>query len=118
RNRSEREESLPILLLVTERTTIVLLGELECLAQAREHAEPEHIDLDDAERVEIVLVPFDEGAVIHYAIADRHHLVEPAAGDDEAADMLGEMAREGLDLDGERAHFLHARPVQVDAGPP
>jgi hypothetical protein len=66
----------------------VLLGELECLAQAREHAEAEHIDLEDAERVEVVLVPFDEGAVVHCAIADRHHFVEPAAGDDEAADML------------------------------
>ena len=119
RNRSQREESLPILLLVSERTerkAVVLFGELECLAQAREHAEPEHIDFEDAERVEVIFVPFDEGALVHCAIPDRHHLVEPAAGDDEAADMLGEVAREGLDLDRERAHFLHARAVQVDAG--
>ena len=75
----------------------MLLGELECLAQAREHAEPEHVDLEDAERVEIVLVPFDEGAVLHRAIADRHHLVEPAAGDDEAADVLGQMARKAIE---------------------
>ena len=44
--------------------------------------------------VEIVLVPFDDGAVLHRGIHDRHHLVEPVAGDDEAADMLGEVARE------------------------
>ncbi len=94
----------------------MLLGELECLAQAREHAEPEHIDLEDAERVEIVLVPFDEGAVVHCAIGDRHHLVEPAVGDDEAPDVLGEMAGEGLDLDRERPHFLHTRAVHVDTG--
>src|SRR5262249_61009842 len=37
-------------------------------------------------------------------------------GDDETADMLGKMAREGLDLDGERTHFLHARTVEIDAG--
>ena len=94
----------------------MLLDELEGLAEAGEHAEPEHVDLEDAERVEIVLVPFDEGAVLHRAIHDRHHLVEPAAGHDEAADMLGEMARKGLDLHGERAHFPHARAVHVDAG--
>src|SRR5262249_34842690 len=41
---------------------------------------------------------------------------EPAAGDDEAADVLGKMAREGLDLDGKRAHFPHTRAVHVDAG--
>jgi hypothetical protein len=44
-----------------------------------------------------------------------YHLVEPAAGDDEPADMLREMARERLNLDGERAHFLHTRAVHVDA---
>src|SRR5262245_2922438 len=53
---------------------------------------------------------------VRCAIADRYHLVEPAAGDDEAADVLGEMTREGLDLAGERAHFPHARAVHVDAG--
>ena len=51
----------------------------------------------------------------HRAIADRHHFVEPAARDDEAADMLGEMARERLDLERERPHFLHARALQIDA---
>ena len=44
--------------------------------------------------------------ILHRAVADRHHLVEPAAGDDEAADMLGEMAGEGLDLVDQRAHLL------------
>src|SRR6266550_7807957 len=119
RYRSEGEISLSGLLRFaggTERKAIVLLGHLECLAQAREHAQPEHIDLEDAERVEIIFVPLDEGAALHRAIADRNHLVEPAAGDDEPADMLREMTREGLYLDGERAHFLHTWAVHVDAG--
>jgi hypothetical protein len=94
----------------------VLLGELEGLAHACEHAESQHIDLEDAERVEIILVPFDEGAVLHRAIGDRHHFVEPAAGNDETADVLGEMARKGLNLHGARAHLLHARAVYIDAG--
>ncbi len=102
------------------------LRELECLAQTGEHAKAKHIDLEDAERVEIVLVPFDEGAVGHRAIADRHHLVEPAARDDEAADMLGEMARKGLDLEASARIFctrglcrsIPARSSSVARTPP
>src|SRR5215472_17982850 len=93
----------------------MLFGELERFTQASEHAETEHVDLEDAERVEIILVPFDEGAVVHRAVADRHHLVERAPGDDEAADMLGEMARKGLNIANKRAHPCHAWAVHVDA---
>src|SRR5262249_46336214 len=50
------------------------------------------------------------------ALANGPHVGGRAAGDADPADVLGEVAREGLDLDGERAHFLHARAVQVDAG--
>ncbi len=46
----------------------------EGLADAGEHAEPEHIHLEEAERVEIVLVPFDDGAVLHGGVADGNHL--------------------------------------------
>ena len=118
RDRREREEAFFVAALRrrAKRQAVMRLGELERLAQAGQHAEPEHVDLEDAERVEIVLVPFDEGAVLHRAVADRHHLVEPAAGDDEAADVLGEMARERLDLVDQRAHLLDARTVDVDAG--
>ena len=42
-------------------------------------------------------------------VADRHHLVEPAAGDDEAADVLREMAREADDLARQRRDLLDAR---------
>ncbi len=88
---------------------VVLLHQIERLPDAGQHAEAEHVDLENAERVEIVLVPFDEGAVGHGAVADRHHLVEPAARDDEAADVLGEMPREAVDLAGERGDLAHAR---------
>jgi hypothetical protein len=49
----------------------------------------------------IVLVPLDHRAVLHGGIADRHGLVEPALGQHEAADMLGQMARKAGDLVGE-----------------
>ena len=72
---------------------VVLLDQVEALAQAGQHAEPQHVDLVDPESVEVVLVPFDDGAVLHGGILDRHQLVEPPVGQHEAADMLREMTR-------------------------
>ena len=95
---------------------VVPLHQIQRLAQARQHAEPEHVDLENAERVEIVLVPFDEGALRHGAIADRHHLVEPAARDDEAADVLRQMAREAHDLARQRRDLLHAAALRIEPG--
>ena len=69
------------------------VDQIETLAQRRQHAEREHVDLEEAERVEIVLVPFDRRALIHRRVHHRRDFVEPVAGDDEAAAVLGEMAR-------------------------
>ena len=70
------------------------LDELEALADAGEHAEREHVDLEHMQRVDVVLVPFDDGAVLHRRVHDRHGLVEALAGKHEAADMLRQMAGE------------------------
>jgi hypothetical protein len=67
----------------------MLVQQIEAALQAGQHAQGEDVDLEDADGVEIVLVPFDAGALLHRGVLDRDHLVEPAAGDDEAADMLG-----------------------------
>ena len=74
--------------------------ELEALAQAGQHAQAEHVHFEDAEGVEVVLVPLDDRALRHGGVLDRHQLVEAAAGHDEAADVLGQVAREAVD----RAH--------------
>ena len=66
---------------------------LEALAKAAQHAEPEHVHLEDPERLEVVLVPLDHGAPGHRGGADRNHLVEPSLADDEPPGMLGEVAR-------------------------
>ena len=73
----------------------------ERLADAGEHAQAQHIDLEQTERVEIVLVPFDEGAMLHGGVADRNDLRQRPARQHEAADMLGEMAGEADQLLGQ-----------------
>ncbi len=80
------------------------LQQSEGLADAGEHAEAEHIDLEQAERIEIVLVPFDDGAVLHGGIADGHHFRQRPARQHEAADMLGEMAGKADQLLGQLEH--------------
>ena len=57
-------------------------------AYRREHARAQHVDLEQAQRVEIVLVPLDDRAVGHRRILDGHQLIQAAARDDEAAHVL------------------------------
>ena len=62
----------------------------------------EHIDLQQPQRFEIVLLPFDDGALVHRGVLDRHHFVDARARDEKAADMLREMARRIDQLLGKR----------------
>ena len=64
------------------------------MRSGRQHAERQHVDLENAERIEIVLVPFDRGAALHRRRHDRRDFVEAALRDDEAAGMLRQVARE------------------------
>ena len=89
--------------------------QLECLSNAGQHAERQDVDLENAERVEIVLVPLDHGTVRHRRIGDRHHLIEPALGQDEAADMLREVAGEAGQLGGELQGQAQARLARIEA---
>ena len=67
-------------------------------ADARQHAQRQHIDLHQPQRVDIVLVPFDEGAVGHRGIVDRHGFIEAVVGQHKAADVLRQVARKPQDL--------------------
>ena len=71
---------------------------VERAADGGEHAERQAIDLEQAHRVEVVLVPLDDRAVGHRGVLDRHHALEQAARDDEAADVLRQVAREAHEV--------------------
>ncbi len=101
-----------------ERPAVVALDQREGLADAGQHAERQHVDLEDAERIEIVLVPLDEGALGHRGVEHRHDLIEPRAGQDEAADVLREMAREARELARELQRQAQARLGGVEAALP
>src|SRR5262249_16479234 len=95
---------------------VMLVNQIKRLTQTRQHAEPEHIDLENAERVEIVLVPLDESAIVHCRIADRHHLIEPPAPNDETPNTLREMAWTAVNLARQCQELAHAAAVRIEAG--
>ena len=94
----------------------MLAQELERAADARQHAERQHVDLEQAQLVDVVLVPLDEGAVRHRRVADRHDLGQRRARQHEAADVLGEMAREADQLVGQLDHAREQRIGGIEAG--
>ena len=68
---------------------------------AGQHAERQHVDLHEPEDIDVILVPLDHLAVDHGGRLDRHELVQPVVGQDEAAGVLAEMARRAHELTGE-----------------
>src|SRR5579862_9202256 len=99
----------------------------KCLAAARrhhlqraanrgEHAEREAIDLEQSHRVEVVLVPLDDRALFHRGVLDRHHALETIARDDEAADVLRQVARKAQQMTGEDDHASQHRIFGIEAG--
>ena len=81
------------------------------IAQHGEHAQGQHIDLEQAHDVEIVLVPLNDGALGHRGRLDGHQARELALGQHEAAHMLTEMARAVLELPGQL--YPQAQPMRA-----
>ena len=87
----------------------LVANEVEALADRGEHAETEHVDLEKAERVDVVLVPRDDGALVHRGGLDGRDLRDVRGGEHEAADVDREMSRKALDGARERDGPSHAR---------
>ena len=71
---------------------------IKAFADAGQHPQRQNIHLQEAQRINIVLVPFNHRAAFHRGVFNRAHLVQPPLGDDKAADMLRQMARKADDL--------------------
>ena len=97
-----------------EIDALVLGQEVEGALHAGQHAEREHIDLHEAQRVDVVLVPLDDLAVDHGGRLDRHEVVEPVVGQDEAARVLAEMARRAHELAGEVERQAQAAVGEIE----
>ena len=97
---------------------LVIGDQIKAFADAGQHAQRQHVDLHHVEGVDVVLVPFDEGAVVHRGIADRHIGVEPVLRQHIAADMLRQMPREFDQFGGELDRELDHRILRIEPGLP
>ena len=93
----------------------LMLGQkVERLLHAGQHAESEDVDLHEAQRVDVVLVPLDHLPVDHRRGLDRHEVIEPIVRQDKAARMLAEMARRAHELAGEVEREAEAAVGKVE----
>ncbi len=53
-----------------------LPDQVEAVLQRREHAQTEEVELHQSHEGGVVLVPLDDGAVLHAGVLDRHHLTD------------------------------------------
>ena len=93
---------------------MALAQQVEHATQGRQHAEGQDIDLHQANRVQIVLVPLDHRAFRHGGVLDRHQPGQRTARHDETADMLGQMTGKTAQLLGNPQPFLDARRSRVE----
>ncbi len=77
-----------------------------------QHAQRQHVDLEQAQRVEVVLVPLDDAAVLHRRVFDRHQRVQLVACDHKAAGVLAQVARKADQL----LRQLQPQPAQRRLG--
>src|SRR5262245_40069507 len=63
---------------IGERINLVVMqgDEVKGFADAGEHAKRQYIHFQHAKRVDVVLVPFEKGSVLHGAIVDWHGFIE------------------------------------------
>src|SRR5271170_1350476 len=76
-----------------QRDALVFGEKVEAPFHAGKHAERKAIDLHEFQRVDIVLVPFDDLAILHRGGFNWDEFVKPIAREDKAAGMLRKVAR-------------------------
>ena len=65
---------------------------VKAFADTGQHSKRQNIDLENAQSINIILVPLDHSAIFHRGVFDRTELIKPPLGNDEATNMLGQMA--------------------------
>ena len=87
-----------------ELVAAVLADEVDRVVQRREHPEAEQVELHEAGRRAVVLVPLEDAALGHAAPLDRAHLDDRPVAQHHAARVDAEVAREVLHLRGQLEH--------------
>src|ERR1019366_4222162 len=92
--------------------------EVERLTDRRQHAEAEHVDLEEAERVEIVLVPGDHGSIAHRRRLHRRDVLERLGAEHEASHVNRQVTRASLQRVRHREHLANTDVLRIEAAGP
>ena len=90
--------------------------QVKAFANAGQHPQRQNVDLQNPQRVDIVLVPFNKCAVRHRPVANRHRVRQRPLGQDKAADMLAQMPRHPDHLPRHDQGAPQQRTRQIDTG--
>ena len=85
-----------------------LADKTQAAAYGAEHAQRQHIHLEQAHGIQIVLVPLDDRAIRHRGVFHRHQPGQRALREHKAAYVLAEVTRKALQLRGEVQPELQA----------
>ena len=88
----------------------------EAVLQHGQYAKPEQIDLDEPHGVEVVLLPLDDGALIHRRGLNGHHRVQRFVREHKAAHMNPAMPRCLVQTGHNVGERSHAQVVRVETG--
>jgi hypothetical protein len=84
-------------------------AKIQHAADRRQHAQRQDVDLHQAQRVEVVLVPLDHAALRHRRVFHRHQAGQRPREMTKAADVLRQMARKAAQGLGHGQPLLDAR---------
>ena len=87
-------------------------AQIQAAAQRAEHAQGQHIDLEQAHGVQVVLVPLDDRSVLHARGLHGHQARELALREHKAAHMLAQVARKAFEVRRQLQPQLGRVPVQ------
>ena len=104
-----------------EALPVMALQQVKPAPQARQHAKRQNVDLENAQRIEIVLVPHNRRAPVHRSGRNRHDFVKPRLRDDKASGVLRQMTRKARDFLGKPHHMrdvliLRIQPRRLRGG--
>ena len=99
-----------------EPDATVPCDQVQRLADAGQHAQGQAVDLEQAQRLQVVLVPLDDGAPGHGRVLHRHQRRQRCIGDHEAAHVLGQVARLSLQHPRQAQHPGDQRVGGIEAG--
>lgn len=104
--------------LHAEHAALALPDEVQRLAYRSQHAQRQTVDLEQAERIQVILVPFDHGAIWHRGVLDWHHAAQRSLGEHEAAGVLAQVPRKTNELARQMHQLLNLQRIQREAAFP